>query len=414
MKNIDTLWLYLEPFTFISEDAECFFLYNTNAQKGMSFRKSINLVRIIQELQDPVKLYSTRINVKDLENSDLYDFINNIQLFGFGDIVEGNLFKPLIMPPFLNIQNSVERLKQHNAPISDKILSYLHEVAIYIHGTCPQTCKGCENEFKQYLCCTKSDQLLEFTSIKNFLNSIKFTRASVSILGGDLFQYSKLSDILNMLKEIDAVHSVVTNFRNIPENSELLNVLSHKLLRLKVLVNGAYEVDDIFALAMQINKKNISQLWEISVTSISEYNKAESLYNKLASINVDLAIMPYYTGQNLQFFEDNVFLDYDELDDLKLDRQGVFALQALNTNNFGKITILSDGKIYANVNRKSIGHINDVIAEVLCQELEDGTSWRSTRYNKLPCKQCRFKLICPSSTNYELVIGKPNLCHIKE
>ena len=74
-----------------------------------------------------------------------------------------------------------------------------------------------------------------------------------------------------------------------------------------------------------------------------------------------MTIRPFYTGENIAFFEECIFIDQEELDNIELDRQGVFALQALNTNNFGKITILSDGNVYANVNEKSLGHIQDPI-----------------------------------------------------
>lgn len=111
-------------------------------------------------------------------------------------------------------------------------------------------------------------------------------------------------------------------------------------------------------------------------------------------------------------FEECIYIDQEELDSIELDRQGIFALQALNTNDFGKITILTNGKVYANVNEKPLGNIQDNLKGMLCEELEKGTSWRRTRYNLEPCSQCRYKLICPSPSNYELAIGKNNLCHI--
>jgi hypothetical protein len=43
-----------------------------------------------------------------------------------------------------------------------------------------------------------------------------------------------------------------------------------------------------------------------------------------------------------------------------------------------------------------------------------GDSRRHSRYRTGPCNQCRFKLICPSPSSYESVIGKPNLCHVMQ
>jgi pseudo-rSAM protein len=115
----------------------------------------------------------------------------------------------------------------------------------------------------------------------------------------------------------------------------------------------------------------------------------------------------------LTFFEENIFMKQEDILDIRLDRQGIFALQELNTYKFGKITLMPDGKIYADINKDSIGNIKEPIVDVLCRELIYGDSWRHTRYQVRPCNQCRFKLICPSPSHYESAIGKPNLCHVK-
>ena len=413
MENIDTLWFYLEPYTFISEDFEYFFFYNTNSQRGMSFQKDKNISEIVKELQNPDKLYSVRIDVRDLEDEHLYNFVRTIQTSEFGDIIEGELPKPLIMPPTLNLQYSVERLKKHNTSISDNILSYLHEVAIFINGECLLNCEGCQNEFKQHLCCTKSENILDLTLLKNFLFTISYTGASITILGGNIFRYAELRELLNILRRVNSMHTFITNWRNIPENPEVLNLLSHELFRLKIVINKMYQVDFMVALARKIKRNNIAQLWEVSITSISEYEKAEILSQQLANLNINVNIKPIYNGENRSFFERYIYIDEEDIDKMELDRQGVFSLQELNTNDFGKITILSDGKVYANVNKEPIGDIKDSIGEMLCKELESGISWRRTRYKTEPCDQCRFKLICPSPSNYELVMGKTNLCHIR-
>lgn len=409
---MDTLWLYLEPYTFISEDSEYFFFYNANIQKGISFQKNESITPLVKKLQEPDMLYSIKFNVKELENEYIYNFIEAIQASRCGDIIEGDLSKPLVMPPLLNLQRSVERLKQHNLPVGEKILSYLHEVVIYVNGECSLNCGRCKNEFKQHLCCTMSENTLDFTLLKNFLSTISYTGASVTILGGDVFKYAELSDLFNILKGMNSVPTLITHWRNVPDNLEILNLLSHGLFKIKIIINDEYQVDLVVALAKKIKQSNIEQSWEISIASLSEYEKAEALNQQLTELNIDVVIKPFYDGNNNVFFEENVFIDIDDIDDFKLDRQGIFVLQELNTNDFGKIIILSDGKVYANINNEPIGVINDSIEEMLCKELEHGKSWRRTRYNTEPCCQCRFKLLCPSPSNYEMVIGKNNLCNV--
>lgn len=410
--NIETLWLYLEPYTFISEDKDYHYFYNANAFKSISFHKNEVISPFVAELQNIDNLYSVKIRVKDLEDLRLLNFVETIQSLGLGDIIEGDLDKPIIMPPILNLQKSIERLKEHKVPIGENILSYLHEVSIYVNGTCPFDCLNCQARYKQYLCCTKSTKVLDPALLRNFLFSIYYTGAAITLSGGNIFQYKELEEVLAIVEGIDATHTLVSDWRNIPEDLSVLSKRKKEAFRLKALVNEPADTDTVIALAQRINKLRIKQCWEISITSLPEYEKAEALSESLSEWADDVTIRPFYTGENISFFEECIFINQEELDNIELDRQGIFALQALNTNHFGKIIILSDGSVYANVNEKPLGHIQDSIKEMLCEELEKGTSWRRTRYNLKPCYQCRYKLICPSPSNYELAIGKNNLCHM--
>lgn len=412
MENIDALWLYLEPYTFISEDANYFFFYNANNGKGISFHKNKEIVPLISQLQDVVNLYSIKIDMKELENEYIYNFVKTIQASGCGDIIEGSLLKPVVMPPLLNLQRSVERLKQHDIPISENVLSYLHEVAIYVNGECSLNCKECQYSFKQHLCCTKSNNTLDFTLLKDFLFAISGTEASITIVGGDIFQYPELKEILYILRRMSAAHVLVTHWQNISEDTEVLELFAHESFRLKIIINGFYSIATIVTLAKKMKQSNIDQLWEINITSLLEYENAEILNEQLVDLNIDVTIIPFYNGENSEFFEENVFTNIEDFDAFKLDRQEIFTLQALNTNDFGKIIIQSDGKVYANVNNEPIGDIKKDIEKILAKELETGTSWRRTRYEIKPCSQCRFKLICPSPSNYEIAMGKNNLCHV--
>lgn len=409
---MESIWLYIEPFVFISEDKEKYLFYNTHVKKGLVIHKNDSVNKIVAHLQHPDHMYSVQIRVKDLEDEHLYDFIQSIQNEGYGDMIEGELPKPVIMPPLLNLQKSVERMKKNNIPIGDNILSYLHEVTIYINGACTHNCQDCPTMFKQTPCCTKSEHTLDFTLLSNFLLSIPYSRAAINITGGDPFQYPELSLLMDILGRMVSTQTFIVNYRNVPDDIDKLFLFTNDLFRLKITVNDFDNIDYLIAIADRLKQGDINQLWEISITSELEYEKAEQLNEQLTQREIEVNIKPFYNGENSAFFDENILINQDDLLSLELDRQEVFALQAINTHDFGKITILSDGKIYANVNREPIGTIQEPIRTILCDELESGTSWRSTRYGLKPCSECCFKLICPSPSNYELVFAKPNLCHI--
>lgn len=414
MENVNAIWLYLEPYVFISEDEESYLFYNADTKKGYSFKKTEAIISVVKKLQDIDNLYSVKVSLKDLLDDSLFNFVETIQSLEFGDIIEGDLEKPILLPPILNLQRSVERLKEHNAPIGENILTYLHEVNLYLTGECLYNCATCLSTYKQQLCCTKTSNVLDFEVLKKFLFSISYTGAAINLLGGNVFSYPDLKELFAILVGMNVSHTVVVDMHNIPTDVELLKLLSNDLCRLKLVIRNSneWDVEEVFSVVKQIEQFHINQQLEIYVSSIEEYDKAELINERLGEFS-NVNIRPFYNGTNRKFFEESIFIDQEELDSIELTRQNIFAYQALNVNDFGKITIMSDGTIYANVNEKPIGYIEDPIKEVLCKELESGTSWRRTRYNIEPCSQCRFKLICPSPSNYERVIGQNNLCHIR-
>jgi pseudo-rSAM protein len=242
--------------------------------------------------------------------------------------------------------------------------------------------------------------------------AISYTGTSVNITGGDPFQYPELKEISEILENRKSVQTFIVNCRNIPKNPDILDLFTRASFRLKIVVNGSYKKNSLIAIAEKIQRKNINQLWEIGITSVSEYERAELLSEQLIKRNIEVNIKPFYNQKNLTFFEENIFMQQDDILSEELDKQDIFTLKELNMNDFGKITVMPDGEVYANINKKPIGNIQEKIGDILCRELINGDSWRHTRYHTKPCNCCRFKLICPYPSNYELVIGKPNLSYV--
>jgi pseudo-rSAM protein len=140
--------------------------------------------------------------------------------------------------------------------------------------------------------------------------------------------------------------------------------------------------------------------------------------NKKLTINSDTFIwtkrevgLIYNAGNGHCFFEENVFINQNDILETKLSKREIFAHQAVNTNFFGTLTILPNGEVYSNLNCKPIGAINDSIYDLIITELDKNYSWRLLR-NQKPCTDCLFQWLCPSLSNYELVIERINLCNI--
>lgn len=92
-----------------------------------------------------------------------------------------------------------------------------------------------------------------------------------------------------------------------------------------------------------------------------------------------------------------------------LKSNGFFS--SLNTEKY--VTGRINGDVCSNVNSEPIGTCHETILKSVYQELKTGTFWRKTRDKVEPCNTCIYKYLCPSPSNYEIAIGKANLCRLK-
>lgn len=82
-------------------------------------------------------------------------------------------------------------------------------------------------------------------------------------------------------------------------------------------------------------------------------------------------------------------------------------------HDFGKLNILPNGDVYANMSHPRVGNIfSDSVYEIIEKEIQEGKSWLRIR-NQPPCNKCIYQWLCPSPSNYEIAIGRPNLCNIE-
>lgn len=99
---------------------------------------------------------------------------------------------------------------------------------------------------------------------------------------------------------------------------------------------------------------------------------------------------PIYTGGNIDFFKEYVFLTEDDILSTTMSIKDFFANQSINIYEFGKISILPNGDAFANLNHPVLGNIyTHSISEIVQKEVEEGISWFNIR-NKIPCNTCIY------------------------
>lgn len=159
-----------------------------------------------------------------------------------------------------------------------------------------------------------------------------------------------------------------------------------------------------------LNAKKYIVHWIYLLHSETQINELTSIKKILDPKSIE--VRPIFTGENILFFEKYVFASSDDFKIGYYDKQDVFAHQVMNTNFWGKLYILPNGYVYSNLNMPPLGTLENNVYDLILEEMKSHRAWRLTRDCFTPCKDCLYKYLCPSPSNYELVIGKPNLCHI--
>ena len=117
------------------------------------------------------------------------------------------------------------------------------------------------------------------------------------------------------------------------------------------------------------------------------------------------SIIPYFSKLNLSFFEENVFIKEEDIENTKHDIKELFSKTIINRINFGKLTIMSNGSVYSNVNSEKLFDLGyKSIHAGIFFEIQHGVNWMKTRNNIEPCKNCLYTSLCPPISNYEYVL----------
>lgn len=410
MENTITYWFGILPHVFYVKKGAQILLYNT--QNGSYIVSSdADVIALTEEMHLKNNLGIIALTQSQLQHSIIAKFVQeskekNICMFQEQDPDKP---KPVQLMPILNLQRDVDKLKlDKSRSVGEGIMDYLTDVTVILNDDCRHSCPGCESYDKQFFHCSKTTngQQLAADTVIRFLEDIRYTPLRrLAFTGGDILSYrqwDKLNDyfIENEIRPFIGVH-----YQNII--GEKVNLLKNYPIELFVTfpVNEKIFSDSFRSL------DDFTVNYLFAVASEDDCNMAEKLIQEFNITNYEYR--PFYNGKNLDFFEKQVFLTKDDITNAPIAQRTVFAHQKLNTHFFGKIVLLPNGDVKANTNGSILGNIcNEYISKILEKELSGTDFWRKIRDQK-PCVDCLFQFLCPSPSNYELAIGRNNLCHVR-
>jgi len=387
-------WFHLNSDTFLWREKHTALIYNAKTGNGFSLRIRGELKEIIEQLLDLNNLYCITLSQGQIENKCVSEFIKKIKDTSSGNLIEAEEEKkrPIFLVPLLNLQSDIDRLKKlPQKSFGKNITTYLWQLHVHLVAD--------------------DKKFLSFPKLKNFLFTIWGSSVNkIYLLGSNIFSYPFIDQLIDELDRMAVETIFCIPLQEFCEEIFSWRIFKSKQVRIRILVPENFDIIHIRKIAETLENIPINYEWEFLIISVQTYEKAMAIIDELHL--EDFQIIPYYNGKNLEFFEDNVYLTEEDLQNPGLKKREVFAHQVLNTNDFGKLHILPDGKIYASLYHKPLGTIDDDVRELIYKEMDKGTSWRRKRDMK-PCSDCVYRWLCPSPSDYELAIDKTNLCHVK-
>ncbi len=399
-------WLVLYPDSFLWMKNGNGIIYNSKNFKHFTFCLADDINKLCYTLIDMDSLYSAELSETMFCDKQIKRWVDKITNIGAGELIEQNGKKKKLISyyPLLTIQKNVDNiLWKDGLSLGGEIVKNLDELIFYLNGS-PN---GSEQFFKQIYYPLQSTKSLDFEPVDSLVKKCDNGQLKQITFIGDLFNYKDFDKLQKWILNSDLSIHLVLSAEDIDE-IYLIGIEKFDSERISISIvaknystfQNKYDWIKNFS-----NKLN----WEFLVTSIDQFELIRSIIEEKNLIN--FKIIPIFSRNNKEFFEENVYLTIEEFNDIALSRREVFMNMTINSHNFGKLTIMPNKKVYANVNEAPLGNIETPIYDIIFKEMTEGYSWFRVR-DAEPCCNCVYQWLCPSPSNYEQVIGKPNLCHV--
>lgn len=409
-----THWFYLESYTFLFYSKNQYVIYNTLNSTYIDcslYGKIINTVLSI--LHNTNKTYCVGIYEYQLRDSQFTEFIKKIRNTFSGDIIKNiRGIPPFISKPILRILHHPNnpKTKEYNL-LGENALFHLHEVTFYLENQGFDLNPMYKDCYKQFLYPTYTEkQKLSHAKYLEIIEQLSICQIDkINIIPATIEKKELFSYLLSLSRQYSIKTQIILPYKKY-NKEDLKQLLTNPQFSIMIMVHLPVDYEELNSYINLFNEYNIT--WSLIAS-----NKNDVIFlskNNLGKFtNVDY--IPWYTGDNMDFFKEYIYNDFKDIIEQKNTKQHIFRKQILNDNLFGKLTIFPTGEVYSNVNFPTIGNIQDQkLSEIVYSEIENYFKpWFFTR-DYVSCKNCVNKYLCPSISNYEIVANEYNMCYLNQ
>ena len=377
-------WFAFEPYVFITLKEKAALLYNTLDGEHIKVTNK-DAIAFVSEVLDKKNCGVVRITANEWSSENIYNLLIEIRNKFFGDLYECSLShrKPIQLYPVLNLQEEVNRLLNYDSEyVGTKMFTYLYKMTV-----------DTEKLEGEALCALMDEVWKQVRS------------GSLKHLCIIIYTASQLQTLRTWL-----------------ENHEEATGCVEWMMKAELAFNDKHGINEPTTIIMNAegipagnlpHADNSSVSWIFRVYTEGELEAVSNLIDRYELQHYK--IEPVYDNTNLPFFEEQVFLEKEDIFSKPISMQEIMRNQVLNTHKFGKLFVASNGDVRAgSVLEAPIGNLHtESIRRLVHKEMTEGKSWLHIR-NRKPCCDCIYQWLCPPPSDYESVIGRPNLCYIKE
>jgi pseudo-rSAM protein len=244
---------------------------------------------------------------------------------------------------------------------------------------------------------------INLSSVEHFFSTFSFSNVNLlNIVGHNLLNSSILFDTLNFFKDITHIRIYLMYSEFISYENGYDNDYDNDKLNYYIICDDIFREHFVYNYHQFLrNKKIFFNYYINSLNDILFLNENDDIFSQFKFI-----IHPYY-NENFDFlFELISYTKEDIFSNIKT-QMNIIRNSLLNELLFGKIVIHNDGSIFANIQDKPIGNINeDSISNAFENLIKDSRSWLYSREKFSSCNNCLYNTLCPPVSYIELLTNK--------
>ncbi|MDQ1352689.1 MAG: hypothetical protein QG657_2995 [Acidobacteriota bacterium] len=413
-------WFYLDNYVHLERLGNRVLLYNSLTGEIREYMDNQEVLHLIEKLQSPENLLVVQLGEKELKDPEISAFVHDMRNLFMGDLIEASRStgKPIQLAPVLKLHRDADKMKTESfRSVGVNVMKYLDRLALYVNDSCTLDCGICSSARKQFLWCNRGNTgaELHIDKLRQLFDQLVGSDLRyVHILGGNILAYPGLHELISILVEHQLKRTFYIHYLNLAPGRESLQNLGLTLdnySQMNVLVNFPVDEGKLKITCQILENFSIPVTFAFALQSEAEFTEAERLISALSIDSV--SFHPFFNGQNLEFFEQGVFVDRQSLSAARPSLKEIHSRQVMNPFLFGNLTVLTNGDIHAGINDLPLGNLSkDSIYDIVYREVFQGQTWRRSRKQVIPCRDCVFSALCPPLSHYEYALGKNNLCRI--